>query len=112
MRLPPFGRKFQSVPRSGVRVALGPKAWAKAARHKFPIMVLPQDCDPAEFHWPSNGHPALIFECGQYDDLKLEAMAYALLRDGTPSAVAIREAMLDSYDPRVYFDPQVIGRAA
>jgi len=38
-------------------------------------------------------------------------MAYALLIAGSPSVVAIREALLNEYDPRVFFDRGVIDVA-
>jgi len=103
--LPPFGRLFDPVPRSGVRVAIGPGAWKVGQRHRHPIMVLPTDRKPSEFRWPSDGKPALIHEHGQYDDTLLRVMASALLNAGAPSVVAIREALL-SDDPRVFFDPK------
>jgi len=68
-------------------------------------MVLPEDKEPSEFDWPSNGQPALIHERGNFDDERLDAMAKALLLAGAPSVVAIREALLDNGDPRVFFDP-------
>ena len=107
-KLPPFGKSFQPVPRSGVRVAIGPTAWDFAKTHWHPIMVLPIECGPSDFRWPVDGRPALIHERGQFDDLTLEAMALALLIAGSPSVVAIREALLDHDDPRVFFDPGVI----
>ncbi len=112
MKLPPFGKKFQPVPISGVRVCLGPGAWGKAKGHAFPIMVLPQDKTPSEYRWPSDGGPALIFECGTYDDNRLRAMAEALLIAGASSVVAIREALLNDYDSRKFFDAEVIDVAA
>ena len=112
MRLPPFGKQFKPVPSSGVRVCLGPGAWGKSKAHAFPIMVLPQDKTPSEYRWPSDDGPALIFECGEYNDDKLDSMAAALLRAGSPSAIAIREALLDDYDPRVFFYPEVTHAAA
>ncbi len=33
-------------------------------------------------------------------------MAKALMLAGAPSVVAIREALLNKYDPRVFFDPE------
>ena len=111
----PFGRQFQLVPPSGVRVAIGPSAWGKAKAHAFPIMVLPQDKTPNEYHWPSDGGPALIFECGEFNDDRLDSMAAALLRAGCPSAVAIREALSSlktNDDPRVFFYPEVTRAAA
>ncbi len=75
-------------------------------------MVLPDDANPEDFGWPSDGKPALIHERGTYDDSRLGAMAEALLRAGASSVVAIREALLNDYDPRMYFDPEVIDAAA
>ena len=115
-RLPPFGKQFQPVPRSGVQVAIGPGAWSFQNRHSNPIMVLPDDANPNEFCWPSDGQPALIHERGAYDDGRLTRMAEALLRAGASSVVAIREALADlsdtGSDPRVYFYPEVIDVAA
>ena len=112
MRLPPFAKQFQPVPPSGVRVCLGPGAWGKSKAHAFPIMVLPQDKTPSEYRWPSDGGPALIFECGEYNDDRLRSMAEALLIAGASSVVAIREALLNDYDPRKFFDAEVIDVAA
>ncbi len=108
----PFGKQFQPVPPSGVRVCIGPTAWDFQKRHHVPIMVLPQDKTPSEYRWPSDGGLALIFECGEYNDDRLRSMAEALLRAGASSAVAIREALLNDYDPRKFFDAEVIDVAA
>jgi len=108
----PFGRKFQPVPSSGVRVAIGPGAWDFQKNHHVPIMVLPDDANPEDFRWPSDGKSALIHERGTYDDNRLRAMAEALLIAGASSVVAIREALLNDYDPRKFFDAEVIDVAA
>ena len=112
MTLPPFGKQFQPVPPSGVRVAIGPGAWAFQKAHHCPIMVLPEDAQPPDFEWPSDGKPALVHERGAYDDNRLRAMAEALIYAGASSVVAIRVALLDQYDPRVFFDPEVQDAAA
>ena len=75
-------------------------------------MVLPDDANPDDFCWPSDGGPALIRERGAYDDNRLRAMARALLCAGASSVVVIREALLNEYDPRVFFDREVIDAAA
>ena len=79
-------------------------------------MVLPDDANPDDFSWPSDGGPALIHERGIYDDDRLTAMAEALLCAGASSVVAIREALADlnnfGSDPRVFFDKAVIDVAA
>ena len=115
-RLPAFGKQFQPVPRGGVRVAIGPGAWDFQKRHHCPIMVLPDDASADDFKWPSDGQPALIHERGIYDDDRLTAMAEALLMAGASSVVAIREVLADpsniGSDPRVFFDSEVIDRAA
>ena len=110
--LPPFGKHFNPVPSSGVRVAIGPGAWGFEKRHHVPIMVLPDDASPADFKWPSDGKPALIHERATYDDNRLGAIAEALLRAGASSVVAIREALLNEDDPRVFYDAEVIDVAA
>ncbi len=116
MKLPAFGKQFQPVPISGVRVAIGPGAWDFQETYCHPIMVLPDDANPDNFRWPSDGGPALIFECGEYNDIRLRSMAEALLLVGASSVVAIREALADpnqfGTDPRVYFDAEVIDVAA
>ena len=112
MKLPPYGRQFQPVPPSGVRVAIGPGAWDFQKKHHVPIMVLPDDASPEDFGWPCDRKPALIHERGEYDDSRLTSMAEALLRVGASSVVAIREALLDDFDARMYFDPEVIDAAA
>ena len=110
--LAPFGKMFQPVPRSGVRVAIGPGAWDFQKRHHSPILVLPDDANPNDFGWPSDGKPALIHERGEYNDERLDNMARALLQAGASSVVAIREALLSECDPRVFFDQEVIRAAA
>jgi hypothetical protein len=79
-------------------------------------MVLPDDANPDDFKWPSDGKPALVHERGTYDDTRLRAMARALLMAGSSSVIAIREALADlnqfGTDPRVYFDAEVIDVAA
>lgn len=115
-KLPPYGKQFQPVPRNGVQVAIGPGAWGFQKRHGRPIMVLPDDGNPDDFGWPSDGEPALIFECGDYNDDRLRAMAKELLIAGASSVVALRQASADpkqrDTDPRVYFDPEVIRAVA
>ncbi len=115
-RLPPYGKQFQPVPRNGVQVAIGPGAWAFQKGHGSPIMVLPDDANPDDFEWPSDGKPALIHERGSYDDDRLKAMANALLRAGASSVVALREVLAGRYqfgtDPRVFFDAEVLDVAA
>ncbi len=112
MKLPPYGTQFQPVPSSGVRVCVGPGAWDFQKKHHRPILVLPDDADPGDFGWPSDGKPALIHERGTYDDNRLRAMAEALLIAGASSVVAIREALLNNYDPRKFFDAEVKRAAA
>ncbi len=105
--LPPFGRQFEPVPRNGIQVAIGPGAWDFQKRHRSPIMVLPDEANPSNFRWPSDGQPALVYEWGACDDERLHAIAEALLQAGASSVVAIREALLAERDPRVFFDPAV-----
>ena len=112
MRLPPFAKQFQPVPRSGVQVAIGLGAWNFQKKHHVPIMVLPDDANPEDFGWPSDGKPALIHERGTYDDNRLRSMAAALLRAGASSVVTIREALLGDYDARKFFDAGVTRVAA
>ena len=112
MKLPPFGKQFQPVPPSGVRVAVGPGAWDFQKKHHVPIMVLPDDASPEDFGWPCDRKPALIHERGEYYDDQLYSMAKALIDAGASSVVAIREALLDQYDPRAFFDPVVQDVAA
>ncbi len=112
MKLSPFGKQFQPVPSSGVRVCLGPGAWDFQKNHHVPIMVLPDDANPEDFGWPSDGKPALIHERGDYNDSRLTSMAAALLRAGASSVVAIREALLEDFDPRKFFDAEVKRAAA
>ena len=105
--LPPFGKQFRRIPTSGVRVAIGPGAWSFEKTHHRPIMVLPDDSEPKDFLWPSDGKSALVYECGPCNDDRLQRMAEALLVAGASSVVAIREAHLEDSDPRVFFDPEV-----
>ncbi len=103
--LPPYGKQYlEQLPRAGIWVAIGPGAWGFAKVRTFPVMVLPEDHEPDDYEWPSNGQPALIHERGDFNDERLNAMAKALLLAGAPSVVAIREALLDNGDPRVFYD--------
>ena len=104
--LPPYGKQYlEQLPSAGIWVAIGPGAWRFAKTRSFPVMVLPEDHEPCDYEWPSNGQPVLIHERGEYNDERLHAMARAMLLAGAPSVVAIREALLDAGDPRVFFDP-------
>jgi hypothetical protein len=119
MKHPPFGKQFQPAPPSGVRVAIGPGAWDFAKElgnipngWNIPIMVL-SECEAASnFTWPSDGGPALIYEIGEYNDDRLDELAGELLRAGSPSVVAIRDALLNDFDPRVFYDAEVFDVAA
>ena len=111
MTLPPYGKQFQPVPKSGVRVAIGAGAWKFQKTHPFPIMVLPDGEDPTTFSWPSDGSPALVFEKGEAKGDKqarsrLTTLAQELLLSGASSIVALGDAYLDE-DPRVFFDLEV-----
>ena len=112
MRLPPYGKQFSPVPRSGVQVACGPGAWDFAKHHRVPIMVLPEGSPASAFSWPSDYRPALIHERGEYNDQRLDEMASELLKVGASSVVAVREALLNDYDPRVFYDREVLSAAA
>ncbi len=123
VRLPPFGRNFQPIPKTGVRVAIGPGAWGFAQTQRnipngwnIPVMVLPDGEDAQSFTWPSDGSPALIYEKGEVKGDKqarerLTTLARELLLAGASSAVAIRDAYLGE-DPRVFFDREVSDVAA
>jgi hypothetical protein len=110
--LPPFSKQFHPIPTSGIRVVVGPDAWDFADRHRYPIMVLPEGELPSSFVWPSDGKPALIFERGECDDERLDDMARELLKAGASSVVALREALINDYDPCVFYDKEVISAAA
>jgi hypothetical protein len=109
--LPPFGKYFQPVPKTGIRVAIGQGAWDFAKNHHAPIMVLPDADIPKDYRWPSDGKPALIYERGTYNDARLDSLAQALLQAGASSVVAIREALLKDNDPRVFYDAEVLDVA-
>ena len=113
LSLPPYGKQYlEEKPSAGIWVAIGPGAWRFAKARSFPVMVLPEDCEPGDYKWPSNGQAALIHERGDYNDERLHAMAMALLLAGAPSVVAIREALVEAGDPRVFFDPVAADVAA
>jgi len=119
VRLPPYGRDFKPVPKSGVRVAIGLGAWELAESlssipngWSIPTMVLPEGEAASNFTWPSDGGPALIYEIGEYNDDRLDELAGALLRAGSPSVVVIREALLNDFDPRVFYDAELLDVAA
>ena len=109
---PPYYNDYIENPLGGIRVALGPQAWEFAKKQYHPTMVLPQDEIPSDRDWPSDGQPALIYERGEYNDERLDALAQALLRAGAGSVVAIREALLNDYDLRVFYEREVISVAA
>lgn len=110
--LPPFGKDFRPVPLSGVRVAIGPGAWDFQENHHAPVMVLLDDANPEDFEWPSDSKPALIHERGENNDERLDTLAQALLQAGASSVVAVREALLNDYDARVFYDAEVLDVAA
>ena len=118
MNLPPFGKQFQPVPRSGVRVAIGPGAWDFAKKHYHPCMVSPtavadeKSFRRDDFSWPVDDRPALVFECGPSDDRALQGLAGALLMAGSPYVVAVREAQLNTDYPCAFFFPEVLNVAA
>ena len=111
---PPYGKSFQPVPNTGVRVVIGrdPDIWSFAKAHHCPIMVLPAGETPEAYCWPSDGKPALIHERGTLDDERLDALAAVLLRVGASSVVAIREALPNDYDCRVFYDAGVCDAVA
>jgi hypothetical protein len=116
VRLPPFGKEFQRVPKTGIRVVIGPGAWDFAKGHHCPIMVLPEGEPASNFTWPSDGGPALVYERGEAKGdyqakERLTELSRELLIAGASSVVAIREADLD-HDPRVFFDREVSDVAA
>ena len=103
--LPPYGKQYlEQRPSAGIWVAIGPGAWKFAEVRSFPVMVLPDNRDPNDFEWPADGGPVLIHERGPCNDERLNAMAKVLILAGAKSVVAIREALLEEYDPRVFFD--------
>lgn len=112
MKPPPYGRQWlDNPPAAGVVVAIGPEAWDVAANRPFTVMVLPDDRLPVEFQWPSNGQPALIFETGEPDDVRIESLARVLMLAGAPSIVVLRYAWLNG-DPRIFFSQEVADVAA
>ena len=111
--LPPYGKQYlEQRPSAGIWVAIGPGAWQFAKVRSFPVMVLPDDHHPSDYEWPTDGGPVLIHERGPGNDERLHSMAKALMLAGAPSVVAIRQALLEDFDSRVFFDPGVIDRAA
>ena len=112
-RYPPFGKQYlEQKPGAGMWIAIGPGAWDFAKAKSFAVLVLPDDAEPSDFKWPTDGGPVLVHERGQFDDDRLRSMAEALLRAGASSVVAIREALLESHDPRIFFDLVVQDVAA
>ncbi len=109
---PAYYKDYIENPRGGIRVALGPQAWEFAKKQYNPTMVLPEDEIPSDRDWPSDGQPALIYERGEYNDERLDSLAHALLKAGANSVVAIREALMGEYDPRVFYDKEVVRVAA
>lgn len=102
--LAPFAKRWLADPPSaGIVVAIGPDAWNKARVRPHACMVLPDECDPFKFRWPSNRQPALILETGPPNDKRLHRLAEALIRAGAPSVVALRDSLMDS-DPRIFFE--------
>jgi hypothetical protein len=91
-RLPPNGRKFLDSGSCNPWVAIGPKAWDVDRIKSFPVMVLPDDRDPADFSWPVAGLEVLVLEVGTYNTARLERLAQALLTAGAVSVLASRTA--------------------
>ncbi len=102
--LPPYSKDyFDTRPRSGLQIAIGPNGWAFAKRDRRIILVLPFDEDPQDYYWPKS-EPAIVHERGMFDDNRLVAMAKTLLEAGAPFVVGLREALPR---PDVYFYPEV-----
>ncbi len=98
--LPPYGAEHLTRGRSNCAfVAIGSKAWGLARRRLpfYPVMVLPDDCEPSDFAWPVNGVPVLLIEVGSFDTVRLERTGLALLLAGAPIVTTIREALLPGH---------------
>ena len=111
MRLPPYGRRFAVVPKSGIRVVFGSDAWDFAEDHAYPIMVLPGGEVPSSCTWPNSDGPALVFERGEANGERLAALAECLLLSGASSDVGLRQSKLHT-DPRVFFELEAADVAA
>lgn len=109
--LPPYGRRYlDERPCCGPWIAMGSKAWDLARRKAVPVMVLPEDKDPANFRWPVRNQAVLLFEIGSSDRIRLERMVQVLLESGAKMVVPIREAELD--DNTVYWRSERDARHA
>lgn len=108
-KLPPFGKRYLAdPPAAGLCVAIGPDAWRYAKQKPFQVLVLPPENEPQDFRWPSHPGGAVVFEVGEFNDDRLEAMATELLKSGCPFVCAIREALVHvkDADPRHFFYPE------
>ena len=91
--LPPFGRLYREQPPSnGVWIACGPNAWDFTKLKPFPVLVLPDECDPADFQWPVADQDVLLIEIGTYDTERVERIAQVLLESGARLVYPIRTA--------------------
>ena len=110
--LPPYCNDYHdSRPRYGLQIAIGPNGWGFAKQDRRIILVLPFDEDPKNYRWPQN-EPAIVHERGQFDDNRLIAMAKILLEGGSPFVIGLREALIETGFPDVYFYSEVQYAAA
>lgn len=89
--LPPYGRQYIEQPlSSGVWIACGPDAWDFTKLKPFPVMVLADECDPADFQWPVAHQDVLLIEIGTYDTERVERIVQVLLESGARLVYPIR----------------------
>jgi len=100
--LPPYGKYFVGRPPScGVWIACGPNAWDFTKLKPFPVLVLPDECDPADFRWPVADQDVLLIEVGTYDTERVERIAQVLLESGARLVYPIRTA--NFFENRVFW---------
>lgn len=110
MNVPPFGEQFQPVPPSGVRVAIGPDAWAYQKSQGVPVITLPLDREASNYDWPiSPDSCALIVETGPPDDGSLDSMAAALIQSGHRFVIAVRQSQIGiKVEPYIYYEAEYV----
>ena len=91
--LPPYGRQYlDQRPSNGPWIACGPGAWEFTRLKPFPVIVLPDGDDPADYRWPVIDQDVLLIEVGIYDTERIERIAQVLLESGARMVYPIRTA--------------------
>lgn len=95
-KLPPFGKKVQSVlnntPKNDIYLFCGHYAWDKARNHGISrslTLCLPPWTDATDYEWPVKDYPVIIFDTSGSDDSYIRRIAYSLFLAGASRVISI-----------------------